>query len=124
LWTNPVEIKKVSRIILGHTNPLEMAADEIIDQADEIAGALSAALMDAKQKDVDTETALTKQGIEWFTRCRKLAEEVKDLETKARKMSKPTNKISQAKDRVLRVAKEVGRHTIGLDSMELRVDNR
>ncbi len=122
-WTNPIEAKKVSRIVLSHTNPLEMEADEIIDMADEIAGQLNAALMDARSKDVDTQQALTKQGIEWFTRCRQLAEQVKGLEVKARKQQKPTNKIHQAKDRIARVAKEVGRHTIGLDT-ELRVETK
>lgn len=117
MWTNPVEAKKVSRIVLKHTNPMEMQADEIIDLADEIAGQLSAALMDARQKDVDPQQALTTQGIDWFTKCRQLADEVKDLETKAKRQSKPTNKINQARDRVKRVAKEVARHTMGLEDM-------
>jgi MoxR-like ATPase len=117
MWTNPVEAKKVSRIVLRHTNPLEMAADEIIDMADEIAGQLSAALMDARQKDVDPQQALTTQGIDWFTRCRQLADEVKELEIKAKRQSKATNRISQARDRVKRVAKEVARHTMGLEDM-------
>ena len=117
LWTNPVEAKQVSRIVLKHTNPLEMAADEIIDMADEIAGQLTGALADARSKDVDPQTALTTQGIEWFTRCRQLADEVKALELKAKRQSKPVGKINQARDRVKRVAKEVARHTMGLEEM-------
>lgn len=124
LWTNPEDAKKVSRIVLQHTNPLDQEANEIIDMADEIAGQLTSALMDAKSKGVDKETALTKKGIEWFTRCRQLAEQVKKLEKKAVKLGRPTNKIEQAKDRVVRVAREVGKNTIGLDHMDLKFEGR
>ncbi len=119
LWTNPEDIKKVSRIILSHTNPLDQEANEIIDMADEIAGQLSSALMDAKARGVETDQALTKQGIEWFTKCKQLSEKIKKLEQKAVKAGRPTNRIEQAKDRVLRVAREVGRNTIGLENMDL-----
>lgn len=119
LWTNPEDIKKVSRIILLHTNPLDQEANEIIDIADEIAGQLATALMDARSRGVDTDQTLTKQGIEWFTRCKKLSEQIKKLEQKAIKAGRPTNRIEQAKDRVLRVAREVGHNTIGLDTMEI-----
>jgi len=119
LWTNPEDAKKVSRIVLLHTNPLDQEANEIIDIADEIAGQLATALMDARSRGVDTDQTLTKQGIEWFTRCKKLSEQIKRLEQKAIKAGRPTNRIEQAKDRVLRVAREVGHNTIGLDSMEI-----
>jgi MoxR-like ATPase len=119
LWTNPEDIKKVSRIILLHTNPLDQEANEIIDIADEIAGQLATALMDARSRGVDTDQTLTKQGIEWFTRCKKLSEQIKRLEQKANKAGRPLNRIEQAKDRVLRVAREVGHNTIGLDTMEI-----
>jgi MoxR-like ATPase len=119
LWTNPEDAKKVSRIVLAHTNPLDQAANEIIDQADEIAGQLSSALMDAKARGVDTDQALTKQGIEWFTKCKQLSEQIKKLEQKAIKAGRPTNRIEQAKNRVLRVAREVGSNTIGLETMDL-----
>ena len=119
LWTNPEDAKKVSRIVLNHTNPLDQEANEIIDIADEIAGQLATALMDARSRGVDTDQTLTKQGIEWFTRCKKLSEQIKRLEQKAIKANRPTNRIEQAKDRVLRVAREVGQNTIGLDTMEI-----
>ena len=119
LWTNPEDAKKVSRIVLSHTNPLDQEANEIIDMADEIAGQLSSALMDAKARGVETDQALTKQGIEWFTKCKQLSEKIKKLEQKAVKAGRPTNRIEQAKDRVLRVAREVGRNTIGLENMDL-----
>ncbi len=119
LWTNPEDAKKVSRIVLSHTNPLDQEANEIIDMADEIAGQLSSALMDAKARGVETDQALTKMGIEWFTKCKQLSEKIKKLEQKAVKAGRPTNRIEQAKDRVLRVAREVGRNTIGLENMDL-----
>jgi MoxR-like ATPase len=125
LWTQPQEIKKVSRIILGHTNPLDQEANEIIDMADEIAGQLQSALMDANAKGGDdADQALTKSGIEWFTRCRKLSERIKKLEDKAIRAGRPLNRIEQSKDRVLRVAREVGKNTIGLDSTELKFKGR
>jgi MoxR-like ATPase len=120
LWTNPEDAKKVSRIVLSHTNPLDQEANEIIDQVDEIAGQLSSALMDAKSRGVDVDQTLTKQGIEWFTRCKQLSERIKKLEQKAIKANRPTNRIEQAKDRILRVAREVGSNTIGLDAMDLK----
>lgn len=120
LWTNPEDAKKVSRIVLSHTNPLDQEANEIIDLADEIAGQLSSALMDAKSRGVDVDQTLTKQGIEWFTRCKQLSERIKKLEQKAIKAGRPTNRIEQAKDRILRVAREVGSNTIGLDQMDLK----
>jgi MoxR-like ATPase len=119
-WTSPQDIKRVARVILSHTNPLELEADEIIDFAEEIQGQLTAALMDCKSKNENPKEKLTKQGIEWFTRCRQLSEQVKALEVKAAKLEKNSNKINQAKDRVLRVAKEVGRHTIGFETMDIK----
>lgn len=119
-WTGPQEYKPVARVILNHTNPLELKAEELIDFADEIAGQLTAALQDAKRSGQDPKQTLTKQGIEWFTRCRQLSEEVKQLETKAKKLGKPMNRIEQAKDRIVRVAREVGRHTIGFEDMDIR----
>ena len=119
LWTNPIEAKPVSRIILNHTNPLELAAQEIIDMADEIASQLHAAMLDAKQKGIEAEQSLTRQGIEWFTRCRQLGEQVTDLEGKASKEGVEVNRIKQARDRVWFVASEIGQHAIGLDAMDL-----
>ncbi len=125
LWQNPEDIRKVSRVILGHTNPLDQEAHEIIDIADEIAGQLASALLDARSRgETEASQALTKQGIEWFTRCRTLSERIKKLERKAEKAGRPTNRIEQAKDRVLRVAREVGKNTIGLESTDLKFKGR
>lgn len=117
LWTQPNERKQVTRVVLTHTNPLELEAEEIIDQVEEIAGQLSAALLDARNKRVDSTETLTKQGIEWFAKCRQLSAEVNRLKARAEKADKPTVKIDKAKERVLRVAKAVGEHTIGFQDM-------
>lgn len=119
LWTNPINAKKVARVILSHTSPLELAAQEIIDMADEVAAKLGEALMSAKTKGLEAEQSLTKQGIEWFTRCRQLGERVTELEAKAEKEGRTVNRIAQARDRVKRVAHEIAQHAIGLDTMEL-----
>jgi len=124
LWSSPEEIKKVSRIILGHTNPLDQSANEIIDTADDIAGQLVSAIMDAKARGVENDQQLTKQGIEWFTKCRSLSAEIKKLETKAEAAGRPTNRIEQAKDRVLAVAREIGKTTIGLETDDLKFKGR
>lgn len=118
LWTTPQEIKKVSRVVLTHTNPLDLQADEIIDMADEIAGNLSAAILDCKQKGLNPKEALLKEGVEWFTKCKSLSDDIKSLQRKAERQGKNTNRISQARDRVMRVAREISRQTIGFDSME------
>lgn len=118
LWTTPQEIKKVSRVVLTHTNPLDLQADEIIDMADEIAGNLSAAILDCKSKGLNPKEALLKEGVEWFTKCKSLSDDIKALQKKAEKQGKNTNRISQARDRVMRVAREVSRQTIGFDTME------
>ena len=124
LWSEPTEIKRVSRVILSKTNPLDQAANEIIDEADDIAGALTSALMDSKARGEEDTTSLTKQGIEWFTKCRTLSSEIKKLERKAVEDDRPMNKIEQAKDRVLAVADEIGRVAIGLDTKELKFKGR
>lgn len=116
LWTTPQEIKRVSRVILTHTNPLDLQADEIIDMVDEIAGQLSAAILDAKQKGLNPKESLLKEGVEWFTKCKALSDDVKALQRKADAQGKNTNRISQARDRVMRVAREISRQTIGFDS--------
>lgn len=124
LWTQPTEIKRVSRVILGHTNPLDQKANEIIDAIDDIAALLASAVLDDKAKGEERSDRLTKLGIEWFTKCRKMADELKKLEAKAVDSNRPMNKIEQAKDRVKTVAHEIGRLAIGLDSDDLKFKGR
>ena len=124
LWTAPQEEKKVTRVVLNHTNPLEIEALAIIDAADEIAGDLAAALMDAKSKGVEPKDALMDQGIEWFTTMRNLGADVKKLEQKAKLANKPLNRVKIARDRIVSVAEEIHRHTIGVGraSLNLKID--
>jgi MoxR-like ATPase len=124
LWSEPSEIKRVSRVILSKTNPIDQAANEIIDEIDDIAGNLTSALMDAKARGDDDKSTLTKQGIEWFTKCRTLSSEIKRLERKALEEGRPLNKIEQAKDRVLAVANEIGTAAIGLEVEDLKFRGR
>jgi MoxR-like ATPase len=124
LWSEPTEIKRVSRIILSKTNPIDQAANEIIDEIDDIAGALMSAVLDSKARGEEDDSSLTKMGIEWFTKCRTLSAEIKRLERKAIEGDRPLNKIEQAKDRVLAVANEIGSDAIGLETDALKFKGR
>lgn len=117
LWTQPQEQKPVSRVILTHTNPLELEAQEIIDLVDEIAHDLQQAVQKAKSNP-EEEQNLAKQGIEWFTRTKKLGETLKKLESKAKRQDRNVPRITQAKDRLVEVARSIGQQTIGLDTFE------
>ena len=117
-WTEPTDIKKVARVILGRTNPIAVAADEIIDTVDDIASQFTAALLDCRQKGVDPKDALSKQGVEWFTKCHTLVKEIRRLQQKADKQGRSTNKIAEAKSRVSQVIKEIGIQIIGVESLE------
>lgn len=112
-WTIPQDIKPVTKIILSKTNPLELAADEIIDEADVIAGQLAQALLDQKGKTRDTDK-LSKQGVDWFTRCKDLVQRQRELKKKAQAQGKSTYRIDQAQERVARVFKDVAR-VVGLE---------
>lgn len=117
-WTQPNDIKKVARIILGRTNPIAVAAEEIIDVADDISSQLTAALMDCRQKSLDPKEALAKQGVEWFGKCHALVKDIKNLQEKAKRQGRTTNKIAEAKARVSEVIKVIGIQIIGIDSLE------
>lgn len=119
-WSVPTEVKKVARVVLEHTNPLELQAQEIIDLADEIDGQMRQALLDVKQKTIEA-TALTKQGLEWFTRCKTLGASVRKLDEKVKKQGRTIVRVQVAQDRVAYVAREVARQCIGLDNMNVKV---
>jgi MoxR-like ATPase len=116
-WTIPQEAKTVSRIILDHTNPLELEAQEMIDLVDEIAAQLGEALRESK-KGGEAEATLTKQGIEWFGRVRKLSEQQKKLARKAEQQGRKVARIQQAKDRIVRVGTDIGTKILNLDSLD------
>lgn len=116
-WTAPQEQKSVSRVILDHTNPLELEAQEIIDMVDEIAASLAEGLR-AANADSSAETTLTKQGIEWFGRIRKLSEQQRKLAKKADQQGRKIARIQQAHDRIVRVGTDIGQKVIGLESLE------
>ena len=116
-WTAPQEQKPVSRVILTHTNPIELEAQEVIDMIDDIAQKLNSAVQKAKANP-DEDQNLAKQGIEWFTRTKKLGETLKKLQAKAEKQGRNVPKIEQARNRLVEVARAVGQQTIGLETFE------
>lgn len=125
LWTEPTEIKKVSRVILSHTNPLDQAANEIIDTVDGIAADLITAIAASKAKNPKGDDPdLTRVGIEWFTKCQTMAGELRVLQDKAERAGRPLYRIEKAKDRLLRVSSEIGSECIGLDSSKLKFKDR
>lgn len=113
-WTNPQDIKRVARVVLTHTNPLDLEATEIGEQIDVIAGELAAALMNRKQKD-QSKDSLTQKGIEWFTKCRTMSSDLKKLEKKAISAGKSTIMIERTMDRLFRLTKQVGTETMNID---------
>lgn len=123
LWTNPVERQTVARKVLQHTNPLELAAQEILDQVESIAAEFKSALLDAEQKGASAQQVLNKQGIEWFSKCKKLGGDVSKLAKQAEKThvgGGAKNRIDQARNRLAQVAREVAMKTMGVDMMEVR----
>jgi MoxR-like ATPase len=121
-WTDPRDAKKVSRVVLEHTNPLDLKAQEIIDFTDEIAGELTAALLEAKSRGENPKRTLAKPGIEWFARCRKLGTDLKKLDATARRENRSPARIQQARARLLRVSREVVSNTIGIESVDIDLE--
>lgn len=115
MWTNLVDIKRVTRVILSHTNPLDLEADEIIDMVDEVSGELSAALLDCQQKGVKPRETLVGKGIEWFNKLNNIADDLRKLKKRAEAQGKSTNRITQAMDRTARVARTVSDKTMGIE---------
>lgn len=120
LWTQPQEQKRVAKVIRKHTNPLEIKVQEIMDVTEDISQQLYAALVEAKAKGVEPTDVLVKQGIEWFTNCRKLHRQLLAIEEEAKEAGRPLNRVKQAQDQLGRVMKDIGRHTIGLDDNDMK----
>ncbi len=116
-WASPQEVKPVSRVILTHTNPIELEAQEVMDMIDEIAIKLASAVKKAKSNPEEQQN-LAKQGIEWFTRTKTFGEQLKLLKAKAEKQNRDIPKIQQARNRLVEVARAIGQQTIGLDTFE------
>lgn len=116
-WSAPQEQKPVSRVILEHTNPIELEAQEVMDDIDDIAQKLNSAVQKAKSNPDEAQN-LAKQGIEWFTRTKKFGEKLKKLQAKADKQDRNVPKIEQARNRLVEVARAIGQQTIGLDTFE------
>lgn len=85
--------------------------DDVLVLVGVIESEVDAALRDCKARNVNPHQELTKQGIEWFSRCRQLMGELKDLP------DSPT--VTLVRERVNQAAKKVGRHTIGLQDPDV-----
>lgn len=112
-WTAPQDQRKVARIILGNTNPLELAAEEIRDMVNKISEEVTAALLECRTKGVKPMTVLNRQGIEWYKRLKDLSKEIKKIELEAVRTGKNTNTIRQVHDRNKDVGAVVGTQIMG-----------
>jgi len=121
LWSQPTDVRKVERLILDHTNPLEREAVEIRDQVDEIAADLRAALIDQKRKGGSLEENFTKQGMEWWQKLRELGRKSDKLLKRAAKADRPTDRITEIKLHIASVAKEIGAEVIGTGDIGLTI---
>lgn len=109
LWSREEDIKTVSKVVLRHTNPLDLAAEEIIDAVDEIASNLASALAELKNTGAEPSEALHRQGVEWFHKTKQMAKEVKKLRVKADESGRRSAKVEEAKNRLVRTSKEIAR---------------
>lgn len=109
MWDQPGDERKIQRIILGHTNPLDIEAQALLDIIDEIAGQFTARLLDVRQKGLDPKEVLSQEGIEWYSRFREIGEDIKKLTKKATEQGVPLTRIDMAKERALRVASDIGK---------------
>ena len=120
-WTTPQEIKQVQRIILQHTNPIDLKAQELIDNAEEILGQVRHQLADARAKGLDPTEHLNKAGLEWFNKARKLGNELKRLEKQAKELNRNMNRVKQAHSRIMELVYEVGSEIIGIDPANMKM---
>ena len=120
-WNNPMDMRKVQRVILQHTNPIDLKAQEIIDDADQIIGQMRSQLADARSKGLDPQDALNKAGLEWFNKARKLGVELKKLEKQAKELNRNMNKVKQAHGRIMALVSEVGTEIIGIDPSNMAI---
>lgn len=122
MWTNPGDVRKVERLILEHTNPLDREVVEIQDQADEIAGLFRSAVIDARRKGGDNDSSLAKQGIEWFQKIKALANDADRLSRRASKQGASLDRIKDTKRFLTSLVREIGAETIGTQGVDILGD--
>ena len=116
LWEIPQEQKPVTRLVLQRTNPTEREAMEIIDEATDILGDMRQAVKNARTQGNEAEERLSKQGVEWFTKAKKLAQRVKELETRTKAAGRSLNKVEEARNVVGKTLTSVASECLGMDT--------
>ena len=114
LWSSPQEYKAVVRTVLQHTNEINMRANELLDEIDEIAGQAASAIANAKKDDVPADSLVTK-GIEWFSKGKAILKDLNKLEQKAIQQNRPTQQVERVQNRTKSVLKLIGTKIIGLE---------
>lgn len=118
-WTQPTDTKKAFRVVLQHTNPLELKAEEILDAVEALDGKFRHAVREAYAKKVDPTAALSGQGIEWVSQLRGLSDDLGKLIVKADKQGRNILRIQQTKDAIKRTMNDIAKQAMGLKSTDL-----
>jgi MoxR-like ATPase len=116
LWELPQEQKQVTRLVLQRTNPTEREAMEIIDEATDILSEMRQAVRNAKTQGGEAEERLSKQGVEWFTKAKKLGQKVKELENRTKAAGRNLNKVEEARNIVGKTMTSVASECLGMDT--------
>lgn len=119
LWSNPGDVRKVERLILDHTNPLDREVVEIRDMLDEIAGSFRSQLMDSNKKGGDHDSQLVSQGVEWWRKIRELGKQTEKIRKRAEKQSANTDRIMEVRRRLGALAKEIGVELMGTTAIDI-----
>jgi MoxR-like ATPase len=106
LWTDPQQINKVRSTILSMVNPLDLEAQDLLDQAQEI-----------HQNAIGTEgQAATKIGIEANAKLRTIAQRLEALANVARDKGKTTQRIAEITAQVNELNREVLGKCLGVSA--------
>lgn len=117
-WSQPQEIKRVQRIVLANTNPLDLKGNEILDQVNEIRDEVAKALTSCRAQGLDPQRELTKQGIEWYQAIKKLSTDLSKVRAQAEAQGKNMALMNRVRATLLEVAAMVGKSIMGLDLPE------
>lgn len=106
LWTDPKDTRAVARVILAHTNEINMEAEDLLDAVLEIAGEVERSLAKAKADGVPA-TEMATQGVEWFRKCRSIKKNLETLHAKAIQQGRSEIRVVQVMDRCEALAKNI-----------------
>lgn len=108
LWSQPLEIKTVKRVILGSSNPLINKVMELLDQAEEI----HKNCMEAS-KDADENSST--EGVEANAKLKKIGDQLNIHLASARSQNRNTKPIEDALDRTIAFNREILKECLGLE---------